>query len=73
MAVGLAVLLSGTGRRPVVVRWLTAGLVFANLLLLFHYELFMLGYRSMAPYPDNWFTLWADRFATPFRWLASLL
>ena len=72
MAVGLAVLLSGTGRWRVAVRWLTAGLVFANLLLLFHYELFMLGYRSLAPYPDNWFTLWVDRFATPVRLLASL-
>jgi hypothetical protein len=72
MAVGLTVLLSRTGRWQVAVRWITAGLVCANLLLLLHYELFMLGYRSIAPYPDNWFTLWVDRFALPCRLLASL-
>jgi hypothetical protein len=72
MAVGLTVLLSRTGRWRVVVGWLAAALVAANLLLLFHYELFMLGYRSLAPYPDNWITLWVDRFAVPFRLLASI-
>lgn len=71
IAVGVAVLIEKTASWRSPMRWLAGGLVGANLLLLLHYELFMLGYRAMAPYPDNWSTLWLDRFVVPVRLLAS--
>jgi hypothetical protein len=72
MALGTTALMAWPGGARGTVRVAVAALVCANLLLLFHYELFMLGHRSLAAYPDNWFTLWIDRFLTPVRLLASL-
>lgn len=67
MALGVTVLISSAGRQRMTARLGAAALVAANLLLLLHYELFMLGYRSLAAYPDTWKTLWVDRFITPVR------
>lgn len=72
MALGVSMLIDGAGSLQKVSRAAVAGLVFANLLLLFHYELFMLGYRALAAYPDTWRTLWVERFLTPARLLVSL-
>jgi hypothetical protein len=69
VALGTSMLLSGTGAWRRIARAGVTVLVAANLLLLLHYETFMLGYRSLAAYPDNWRTLWVDRFVTPVRWL----
>jgi hypothetical protein len=72
MALGVTVLIGASGAVGRAARVAVPALVCANLLLLFHYELFMLGYRSLAAYPGDWFTLWIGRFLTPVRVLASL-
>jgi hypothetical protein len=46
---------------------LVCALVGANLLLLLQYQLFMKGLSAIAPYPRNWFDMWAARFVVPFR------
>jgi hypothetical protein len=66
-AVGLSTWLA-EGRRWR--RWLAAGLVVANLLLLLQYQLFMKGLAALAPYPYEWFDLWLARFLVPFRLIA---
>ncbi len=48
-------------------------LVAANWLLLFQYEVFMKGYRDLAPYPAGWFNLWVARFIVPLRVMARWL
>jgi hypothetical protein len=69
--VGLASWLSGGGTRPKRLRVALAGaLVLANLLLLFQYQLFLKGMRDVAPYPSDWFNLFAARFVVPVRLLA---
>ena len=68
-AVGLAALLALDGWRRAAASAVTAVLVASNLLLLLHYELFMLGYTSLVSYPDNWSSLWLERFVLPFRLL----
>jgi hypothetical protein len=73
IALGATVLMAASGGMGKAARVAVAALVCAHLLLLFHYELFMLGYRSLAAYPDDWSTLWIDRFLTPVKLLASLL
>ena len=45
----------------------------ANGLLLFQYQLFMKGWRDIAPYPDTFAGLWVERFLVPFRVLGRLL
>ncbi len=72
VAIGATLLMAGSGRRAAVARVAMGLLVVANLLLLLHYETFMLGYRSLAAYPDNWWTLWFGRFVTPVRLLQHL-
>jgi hypothetical protein len=72
VALGVTLLATGTGRRPRATRALFLLLVGANLLLLLHYETFMLGYRSLAAYPDNWWTLWVGRFVTPVTLIRQL-
>ncbi|MEW5982149.1 MAG: hypothetical protein AB1806_07230 [Acidobacteriota bacterium] len=70
-ALGLGVFMDDRRiRRPVLA--IVALLVVCNLLLLFHYELFMLGYRDIAPYPDSWYDLWVERFLVPLRVLGLL-
>lgn len=72
IAMGLTVLTAGSGRMRAAARAIVLVLVFANLLLLLHYELFMLGYRSLAAYPSTWSALWLERFVTPVRLLRML-
>lgn len=72
MAIGLTLVVAGRNQRQLVARAGAVGLVLANLLLLFHYEIFMLGYRSLAAYPGTWRVLWVERFVTPFVVLRSL-
>jgi hypothetical protein len=72
-AVGLAALAALEGWRFRVVVVVTALLAASNALLLLHYELFMMGHASVASYPDNWRTLWVERFTLPFRLLARAL
>ena len=52
---------------------LTGALVAANALLLFQYELFMKGYRTIAPYPHGPVDMWLTRFVVPVRVLAQWL
>jgi hypothetical protein len=59
-----------TARRGWTLRAAAAwALVAANLLLLLQYQLFMKGLTAIAPYPRNWFDMWAARFVVPFRLL----
>jgi hypothetical protein len=48
-------------------------LVAANLLLMFQYQLFLKGWRDLAPYPDDLWSLWGARFVVPFRLLWHLV
>ena len=55
-------------------RLVTAAAVFVslNFLLLLQYQLFMHGYRALAPYPRGFFGLVVARFVVPFRLIAWL-
>jgi hypothetical protein len=72
-SVGLTALAALDGWRFRAVAAITAVLAASNLLLLVHYEVFMLGHTSLVSYPDNWYTLWVERFTLPFRLLARAL
>ena len=72
-SVGLTALAALDGWRFRAVAAITAVLAASNLLLLLHYEVFMLGHTSLVSYPDNWYTLWVERFTLPFRLLARAL
>ena len=55
---------------------LVAGVVVVALLnglLLFQYQLFLKGWRDIAPYPDSPWRLWIERFLVPMRVLARVL
>lgn len=52
---------------------LTLALCAANALLLFQYELFMKGYRAIAPYPHGLVDMWLTRFVVPVRVLVQWL
>jgi hypothetical protein len=72
--VGLAALLTLDGIRGTISRLVTIVLAAANLLLLLHYELFMIGLTTLVPYPgNNWYTLWVERFLVPVRLVRHLL
>lgn len=43
-----------------------------NMLLLFQYQVFLKGWRDIAPYPDDLWGLWVARFVVPVRVLARL-
>lgn len=73
LAVGLAAwLCASTGRpsRPRVV--VVMVLIALNGLLLFQYQVFMKGWRDIAPYPRGLVDLWLTRFVVPFRVLGRL-
>jgi hypothetical protein len=72
-SVGLAALAALDGWRFRAVAAITAVLAASNLLLLLHYEVFMLGHTSLVSYPDNWYTLWVERFTLPLRLLGRAL
>jgi hypothetical protein len=74
LVLGLASWLSPDGSGPKRLRTGIAGaLVAANLLLLFQYQLFLKGMRDLAPYPSDWYNLYAARFIVPLRVLARWL
>ena len=55
---------------------LVAGVVLVvllNGLLLFQYQLFLKGWRDIAPYPDNAWSLWIERFLVPMRFLGRVI
>ena len=55
---------------------LVAGVVLVvllNGLLLFQYQLFLKGWRDIAPYPDNPWSLWVERFLVPMRFLGRVI
>ena len=49
------------------------GLVLANLLLLLQYQMFLKGWRDLAPYPAGFWDLWVARFVVPIRIAERLL
>lgn len=64
---GLAAVLDRVRSRPVIVASIVAVPVALNLLLLFQYQVFMKGWRDIAPYPRGAWNLWVERFVVPFR------
>jgi len=71
--VGLAELVALGGLRGTMSRIATIVLAVANLFLLVHYEIFMIGLARIASPSDNWYTLWIDRFVEPVRLIRRLL
>lgn len=61
--------------RPGLVRTVAAALIVYNLLFLLQYQLFMRGYRELAPYPSTMRQIFLDRVTLPWRivrtWLAG--
>ena len=74
--VGAAVLFERLSiRRPLLPALATVAFVAHNFLLLFQYQVFMHGLRTLAPYPTGWYGLWVARFVVPFdvvRWWLGL-
>ena len=52
---------------------IVGAIVLLNGLLLFQYQVFLKGWRDIAPYPRGLYGLWAARFVVPFRVAARLL
>jgi hypothetical protein len=52
---------------------IVGAIVVLNGLLLFQYQVFLKGWRDIAPYPRGLYGLWAARFVVPFRVAARLL
>ena len=69
---GLAALFS-TWQRRSVVAGVAAVAIALNCLLLFQYQLFLKGWRDVAPYPRGAYGLGAARFVVPFRVVGRLL
>ena len=70
--VGLATWIQA-GRLPAKRIAVVVVLVAANWLFLLQYEIFMKGYRTLAPYPNGWFNLFVARFVVPVRLMARWL
>jgi hypothetical protein len=70
---GLASVLDRWRDRPAVLAAAAGVAVGLNELLLFQYQVFMKGWRDIAPYPDTFRGLWVERFLVPFRVLGRLL
>ena len=66
-AVGFAALVERMQRHTTAMAALAATLVVLNGLLLFQYQLFMHGLRTVAPYPIGAYNLLFARFVTPFK------
>ena len=73
--VSLAALLARWPRRPVIRAGIVTVVVALNLLLLFQYQMFLKGWRDIAPYPRGAYGLCVARFVVPFqalgRWLGK--
>ena len=58
--------------RPALVRLASLFLIGTNLLFLLQYQLFMRGFTDIVPvYPDDLWTVFAERFVVPFKLLAA--
>ncbi len=70
---GLAILFERWRDRPRVIAGVSLVFVALNGLLLVQYQTFMHGLRTIAPYPDTLYGLYAARFVVPIqllhRWL----
>jgi hypothetical protein len=71
--VGMAAIVDRWGDRPARSAGAVLLMVSLNLLLLFQYQLFLKGWRDVAPYPDGVWNLWVARFIVPIRFLARAL
>ncbi len=69
---GLAALASAWDRRTVTVSVAVVAITL-NCLLLFQYQMFLKGWRDLAPYPRGVYGLGVARFVVPFRVLGQLL
>lgn len=73
--VGLAAVLARWQTRPALRVGVVTVAVALNLLLLFQYQLFLKGWRDVAPYPRGAYGLGVARFVVPFhalgRWLGQ--
>ncbi|MBK5298592.1 MAG: hypothetical protein JJE40_15675 [Vicinamibacteria bacterium] len=72
---GLAALFARWQGRPVIRVGVVTVVVVLNLLLLFQYQMFLKGWRDIAPYPNGAYGLGVARFVVPFhvlgRWLGK--
>ena len=58
--------------RPALVRLASLFLIGSNVLFLLQYQLFMRGFHEIVPeYPDDLWTVFAERFVVPFKLLAA--
>jgi hypothetical protein len=60
-------------RRPVLLRWTAVALIVYNLLFLVQYQLFMRGFRQIAPYPSTISQVLVSRLALPWTLLRAWL
>jgi hypothetical protein len=74
-AAGLAAVFASNfwSRRPVLMRWTALALIVYNLLFLLQYQLFMRGYRQIAPYPSTVAQVLVGRLALPWAILRAWL
>lgn len=71
---GLSALLASraVASRPALVQSGSALLIGSNVLFLLQYQLFMRGFYDIVPsYPDDFWTVFVERFLVPFRLLAA--
>jgi hypothetical protein len=69
---GLAFCVDRFRTSPRAMTTLVIALVAANVLLLFQYQLFLKGWRDIAPYPGGIYGLFLARFVVPFQFLTWL-
>ena len=69
LALGFAAVFAGPfwQKRPVLLRWAAVALIVYNLLFLVQYQLFMRGFRELAPYPTTVREVLFDRLTLPWR------
>jgi hypothetical protein len=65
--VGLAAVFDRWRARPALVAAVAGVPIALNMLLLFQYQVFMKGWRDIAPYPQGAWNLWIERFLVPLR------
>jgi hypothetical protein len=70
---GLTALFDRVGERVGVMATVAGVAIGLNALLLFQYEIFMKGWRDIAPYPGGAWNLWVARFTVPVRVVLRLL
>jgi len=71
--VGCGAIMERWRERPMAIVAAVVVVVLLNGLLLFQYQLFLKGWRDIAPYPDNAWSLWIERFLVPMRFLGRVI